>query len=246
MRLSQSTQRQRTQDNPLNMGQFGQLSIRNLKGVLGPKNQVVGRRDTNQNSNGGYGGGSYNHWFRFTLESPAWIILAKSGPRPQYIDISVYDLNLNPIESRNVFDADSVKTSVDNEIYSPYLGHTLGSQSDLYNLFDPTRVDRGDQRYYPLGQGNYLLCISTTRNEELDYEVAVVIEFPVADFNIVLENFAILFLENNDEIENDHTDAYQEQDFHAHSLSEWEEAWDREHQPDDVFPSVLVPLATVP
>ncbi len=33
---------------------------------------------------------------------------------------------------------------------------------------------------------------------------------------------------------------------HDHSLSEWEEAWQREHQADDRFPAFLVPLATVP
>jgi len=55
MRVSQS-QRQRTQDSPLVVGTFSQLSIRYLKGALGPKNQIVGRADTRFNSNGGFGG----------------------------------------------------------------------------------------------------------------------------------------------------------------------------------------------
>lgn len=246
MRTTQTTQRERTQNNPLNMGQFNQLAIRNLKGSLGPKNQVIGGRDTNQLSYGGYGGGSYNHWFKFTIESEAWIIIAKNGTRPKYINTSVYDLNLNPIEGRGIFQADSISTTVDGKTYYPYLGHMMAAQSNLYNFFDPNRLDRGDDRYYPLPSGSYLLCISTTRNEPLTYEVAVVLEFVTADFNLVFEDFSMLFLENYDQIENDHTENYQEQDLHAHSLSEWQEAWEREHQADDRFPSVLVPLTTVP
>lgn len=246
MRTNQTTQRERTQNNPLNMGQFNQLAIRNLKGSLGPKNQVIGGRDTNQLSYGGYGGGSYNHWFKFTIVDEAWIIIAKNGVRPKYINASVYDLNLNPIEGRSIFQADSISTTIDGKTYNPYVGHMMAAQSNLYNFFDPLRLDKGDDRYYPLPPGDYLLCISTTRNEPLTYEVAVVIEFATADFNLVLENFSMLLLENNDQIENDHTENYQEQDLHAHSLSEWQEAWAREHQADDRFPSVLVPLTTVP
>lgn len=246
MRANQNTQRERTQNNPLNMGSFNQLSVRNLKGTLGPKNQVIGSADTNQLSYGGYGGGTYNHWFQFTLTTDAWLILAKGGPRPKYINIAVYDLNLNPIEGRGIFQADSISTVIDGVTYNPYIGHMMAAQSDLYNFFNPNRVDKGDDRYYPLGVGNYLLCISTTRNEPLAYEVAVVIETVTSDFNIVLENFFSLLFENDDVIENDHTENYQEQDLHSHSLSEWQEAWQREHQADDRFPSVLVPLTTVP
>ena len=73
-----STQRQRTQNNPLTLGPFSQLSIRNLTGSLGPKNKVV---------SGGYGGGTYNHWFKVEISSPAWIILAKGGARKKYINL---------------------------------------------------------------------------------------------------------------------------------------------------------------
>jgi len=246
MARNQDVQRQRTQDNPLSMGQFSQLSLRNLKGSLGPKSQVVGRRDTNQNSNGGYGGGAYNHWFSFTITSKAWIIVAKGGPRPKYINTSVYDLNLTPIEGRGIFQDDSITVDINGEVYNPYVGHVMNAQSDLNNLFNPNRLDKGDERYYPLNSGTYLLCVSTTRNEPLDYEVGVVIEFPSGDFELLLEDFAYILLENNDFIENDHTEFYEGQDAHDHSLSEWEEAWQREHQADDRFPAFLVPLATVP
>jgi hypothetical protein len=247
MRISQA-QRQRTKENPLVLGPFEQLSVRNLKGSLGPKNQVVGRADTGLNSNGGYGGGSYNHWFRIDLASSAWIIIAKGGPRPKYIDVSTYDLNLNPIEGRAVFDKDSISETIDGEIYYPYIGHMMNKQSDLYNLFDPTRLDRGDERYYPLEPGGYLLCVSTTRNEPLDYEVAFVVEFPTTGFDILLEDYSYLLYEDTDEsfVIADTTPDYVEDDRHSHSLSDWDAAWQRERQQGIPFPAVLVPLATQP
>jgi hypothetical protein len=247
MRISQ-TQRRRTKENPLVLGPFTQLSIRDLKGSLGPKNRVVGRADTNLNSNGGYGGGEYNHWFQIDISSPAWIIIAKSGPRPKYINVSTYDLNLNPIEGRAIFDQDSVPETIDGEVYYPYVGHVMNKQSDLYNQFDPNRLDRGDQRYYPLETGSYLLCVSSTRNETIDYEVAFVVEFPTTTFDMLLEDYSYLLYEDTDEsyVVADTTPGYVEDDRHTHSLSDWTEAWRRERQEGIPFPSVLIPLATQP
>lgn len=247
MRISQ-TQRRRTKENPLVLGPFTQLSIRDLKGSLGPKNRVVGRADTNLNSNGGYGGGEYNHWFQIDISSPAWIIIAKSGPRPKYINVSTYDLNLNPIEGRAIFDQDSVPETIDGGVYYPYVGHVMNKQSDLYNQFDPNRLDRGDQRYYPLDAGSYLLCVSSTRNENIDYEVAFVVEFPTTTFNILLEDYSYLLYEDTEEsyVVADTTPGYVEDDRHTHSLSDWTEAWRRERQEGIPFPSVLIPLATQP
>lgn len=188
MARGQEAQRQRTQNNPLVLGTFDTTSLKYLKGKLGPLNQLVGRADTNQLSNGGFGGGTYNHWFRVDLKKNAWIIVAKSGPRPNYIQTSVYDLNKTPIEGRGIFQEDSVVLNNRPEPYYPYLGTTMGSQSDLYNTFSPTRLDRGDERYYPLEAGGYLLCISTTRNELLDYEVGLVVEFPITQLFIALED----------------------------------------------------------
>ena len=197
MARSQEAQRQRTQNNPLVLGTFDTTSLKYLKGKLGPLNQLVGRADTNQLSNGGFGGGTYNHWFRVDLKKNAWIIVAKAGPRPNYIQTSVYDLNKIPIEGRGIFQEDSVVLNNGPEPYYPYLGTTMGSQSDLYNTFSPTRLDRGDERYYPLEAGGYLLCISTTRNELLDYEVGLVVEFPITQLFIALEDedAANLFLQ---------------------------------------------------
>lgn len=245
MRVSQ-TQRQRTQDDPLLVGTFSQLSIRNLKGSLGPKNQVVGRADTRFNSNGGFGGGTYNHWFQFNITSPAWIIIAKGGTRPQYIQVSAYDLNLSPIQSRMIFDKDSLVQTINNELYNPYTGHIMGDASTLYNNFDPSRLDEGNSLYFPLQLGAYLLCVSTTRNEPIDYEVAVVVEFPTKEFDLVTEDYFNLLYEDDGFITADVTENFESSDLHSHSLSDWEAAWQREHPQDVPFPSVLVPLATQP
>jgi hypothetical protein len=246
MARSQSTQRQRTQDNPLFLGEFSQLSIRALKGSLGPKNQVVGSRDTALSSNGGFGGGSYNHWFSVKLNLPAWIIVAKGGTRPKYINVSVYDVNLNPIEGRGIFQDDSIVVNNKGDIYNPYVGHVMSAQSDLYNTFDPRRFDKGDERYFPLQAGVYLICVSTTRNEPISYEVSVVLEFETSDFSLLLEDFTFLLFENGDEIGADVTAQFFNQDIHEHSLAEWQTAWEREHQQDDRFPANLIPLATRP
>lgn len=298
-------QRQRTQHDPLDLGTFSSTSLRYLKGSLGPKNQVVGRRDTNQYSNGGFGGGTYNHWFKVTITVPAWIITVKGPPRPQYIQVSAYDLNKAPIEGRSIFGADTVEQDNDGVIYHPYVGHVMGAQSDLYNNFAVKRIDRGDDRYFTLNPGSYLLCISTTRNEPLDYEVGLVVEAEDTVMELLLEtggtdrfvyensidllntlvigpdffvNYTLpsgfnaytnlvatvgsaaivtiqsgssWLIDNNtvsasqDFILLDMTENYTGQDEHQHSLSEWQEAWERDHQQDDRFPSVFVPLTTV-
>lgn len=303
MSRSSVSQPQRTQNNPLSLGTFSQTSLRYLKGTLGPQWKVVGRADTSQTSNGGIGGGTFNHWFVVTLAEPGWIILAKGPPRPNYIQISAYDLDKTPIQGNPIFDADSVEVNTNGDIYIPYLDTVMSAQSDLYNTFNRTRLDRGDDRYYPLGAGSYLICISSTRNETLEYELGVVIEFPVDEAFFELEDFdgsvclqeteidaaeivgPILsnlvitvnsFSETSCEIGPGVTvtvnpgvtwyigeripaadydnykiilevgdDAYYDT-VHDHSLSEWRDAWEREHQDTDRFPELFVPLTNRP
>ena len=194
-RVSQVSQRQRTQNNPLVLGSFNETSLRVLTGTLGPKNVVVGRADTNQYSNGGFGGGSYNHWYQINLTFPAWIITTKGGPRPNYIQVSAYDLNKNPVEGRGIFQGDSVSTSsTANGTYYPYIDHVMGAPSDLYNTFNPNALGRGDDRYFALGVGSYLLCVSTTRNELLNYTLALVIEVSTTEMLLLLEDLEGDFL----------------------------------------------------
>jgi hypothetical protein len=303
MSRSSVSQPQRTQNNPLSLGTFSQTSLRYLKGTLGPQWKVVGRADTSQTSNGGIGGGTFNHWFVVTLAEPGWIILAKGPPRPNYIQISAYDLDKTPIQGNPIFQADSVEVNTNGDIYIPYLNTVMSAQSDLYNTFDRLRLDRGDDRYYPLNPGSYLICVSSTRNETLEYELGVVIEFPVDEAFFELEDFdgsvclqeteidaaeivgPILsnlvisvnsFSETSCEIASGVTvtvnsgvtwyigeripaadydnykiilevgdDAYYDT-VHDHSLSEWQNAWEREHQDTDRFPELFVPLTNRP
>lgn len=304
MSRTQSTQRQRTQDNPLNLGTFNQTSLRYLRGSLGPQNKLIGYRDTTQTSNGGFGGGAYNHWFKVNLLNSAWLILIKGNPRPNYIQVSTYELDNTPIEGRGIFQADSVSEIVDGQAYYPYVGHSMGAQSDLYNFFSRARLDQGDDRYYPLGPGSYLICISTTRNEPLDYELGLIVEFESTDYKLQTEQGAQNFIIYENDIDSrntvvlgptitsnytiptgynaytngtaiiqtgitvtipsgstwfidnstintdenpiwlDLTENYTGQDEHLHSLSEWQTAWERDHQADDKFPEIFLPLIT--
>ena len=299
------SQAQRTQNNPLPLGTFSQTSLRYLKGTLGAQYKPIGRADTGQLSNGGIGGGTYNHWFQVTLATPGWIIVAKGPPRPKYIQVSAYDLNKTPIQGNAIFDSDSIEASSNGTVYSPYLDTVMSRQSDLYNTFDRLRLDRGDDRYYPLSAGSYLICVSSTRNEPLSYELGVVIEFPITEAFFELEDDdgsvclqeteidapnldspitvdtvipvgANAFTDTSCTINSGVTltvsdgstwyigdripaadydnfkiilevgdDAYYDT-IHDHSLSEWQNAWDREHQSDDRFPELFTPLTNRP
>ena len=186
-------QRQRTVDNPLFLGTFSQTSLRYLQGTLQATYRV---------QSDGFGGGSYNHWFSVEITSPAWIILTKDGDRSKYVNISFYDLNHIPIEGRAIFQADSVRGDFlfdqEDSVYYPYVGHVMSAQSDLYNTFNQYLPFKGDDRYYPLGAGRYLICVSSTRNEPLNYNVGLVVEFPDEDLFILLEDLdgSLLALED--------------------------------------------------
>jgi hypothetical protein len=253
MSRSSVSQPQRTQNNPLSLGTFSQTSLRYLKGTLGPQWKVVGRADTNQTSNGGIGGGTFNHWFVVTLAEPGWIILTKGPPRPKYIQVSAYDLEKNPIQGNPIFDADSVQINTNGSTYIPYLDTVMSAQSDLYNTYMRNRLDRGDDRYYPLSAGSYLICVSSTRNETLAYELGVVIEFPVNETFFELEDIDGSVCLQEDDTDEDNSkiilevgdDAYYTT-VHDHSLSEWQNAWEREHQETERFPEVFVPLTNRP
>lgn len=249
---SSTSQRQRTKENPLVLGTFSKTSLRELRGSLGPENKVVGRADTNQYSNGGFGGGTMNHWFRVNITSPAWIITRKGGPRPNYIEVSAFDLNKNPIEGRMIFQADSVSTTNENgEKFYPYLGHTMGAGSDLANTFNFYTLNKGDDLYFILEAGSYLLCISSTRNETLDYSLGLVVEFPALESFLLLEDLGVSFLieettASEDKFELEPSPSYTMDVEHEHSLTEWSDAWKRERDPDAHLPEIFLPLIDRP
>ena len=237
-RVSQRPQRQRTSNDPLPLGSFSSTSIRLLTGNLGPVSRP---------NRGGYGGGSFNHWFKVKLETAGWIILANGSTKPKFINISAYDLNKNPIEGRAIFQADSIdQFSSEGVGQYPYLGTVQGAQSDSYHTFDARRLDRGDDRYFALPVGEYLICISSVRNEPVDYSVGVVVEisdpFPV----LLLEDFTRLLFEDTDisNIVCDTTPNFTGDDAHDHSLTEWKSAWSRERQENEPFPEFLTAYTT--
>jgi hypothetical protein len=245
MARNQVSQRQRTVRDPLLLGAFSSTSIRYLQGTLGPTHQLVGRADTDLSSNGGFGGGTYNHWFKIRLLEPAWIIITKGPPRPKYIQVSTYDLNRNPIEGRSIFDLDSVSVNIDGTTVYPYFGHMMNAQSNTYNFFNPQRIDKGDDRYFPLEVGEYLICISSTRNERLDYTVAIVVEVADPTPQLLTEDYDLLLFEDTpgeSDIIIDTTPNYTGDEEHEHSLREWKLAWRRERQDSIPFPEILIPL----
>ena len=184
MRRNTTSQVRRSQDDPLILGTFSQTSLRYLTGSFGPKYRPIGKADTGQIANGGIGGGTYNNWFQINITSPAWIIIAKGPPRPKYVQVSAYNLNKIPLTSKGIFDADSISTGN----YYPYLGQVISAGSDLYNNYERLRLDRGDDQYFPLEAGSYLICVSSTRNEPLDYSLGIIIEFPETEGLFALED----------------------------------------------------------
>jgi hypothetical protein len=65
----------------------------------------------------------------------------------------------------------------------------MGAGSDLYNTFDRLRLDKGNDLYFPLEAGSYLICVASTRNEILDYTLGLVVEVPTDDMYLLLEDF---------------------------------------------------------
>ena len=249
MARNQVSQNQRTFKNPLVIGTFDTTSLRVLTGTLGPLSRVVGKADTNQYSNGGYGQGDMNHWFQINLLMPGWIITRKGGPRPNYIQVSAYDMNRNPIEGRMIFQADSLSTTNENgDVYYPYVGQVMGAGSDLYNNFNSARLDKGNSLYFSFEAGSYLLCISSTRNERLDYTVGVVAEIESTDLFLLTEDAVGGFLLFEPDYDNnillDTGPGFNVNLYHDHSVTEWTQAWQRERSPGDSLPEIFIPLIT--
>lgn len=217
-RTTSTPQSARSVNNPSNLGTFDRLSLRIIEGNLGPVYKPVGRADTSVTSNGGVGGGTYNHWYSVELAVPAWIILTKGPNKPRDLNISVYDTNKIERPGRIIFQKDTISQEVaianfsfdpasltvslpseqlkaltdfsqslsgETFNYYPYFDTVAATGSDLYNKYEAYRLDKGDEMYYPLPVGRYLICISMTRNEPRSYEVGMVIE-PKDDIIFIL------------------------------------------------------------
>ena len=181
------SQRERSQQNPLNLGTFDRTSLRLLKGTLGPKSQII---------QGGYGNDTYNNWFKLRITQEAWIILIKAGTKlattnvsppdvfnqtTTRFDVGVYDMNLNPIEGRIIHQEPEA-----------YWGHVAGAASDLYNTYNPNDFDRDNEMFYPLQPGDYMFCVSATRNELFNYSLGLVVEIENREDDFILTEDSII------------------------------------------------------
>lgn len=130
--------------------------------------------------------------------------------------------------------------------YYPYYNTVAATGSDLYNTYEAYRLDKGDEMYYPLPVGKYLICISMTKNEPRAYEVGLVVE-PKDDIVYVLcEDVSVvnLGLEDTTSSSNllgDATPGFFDTT-HDHSLSDWEAAWKRDNKPNSQLPVIFYPL----
>jgi hypothetical protein len=181
----------------------------------------------------------------------------------------------------------------------------MGAQSSIENNFNRLRLDRGDERYFPLAPGAYLLCVSATRHELIDYGVGLVVEFPSTFVLIALEDGDGSLLTTESELDLTNTieitspvaivlviptgsnaftndeciiqagasveipenstwlitslppgaaptfpfeaevgDPLYFDTIHDHSLIEWREAWETDHQDSDRFPAIFIPYTT--
>lgn len=196
------SQRDRSLYNPLFLGKFSQTSLRLLQGTLGPRSELIGANVPGfAGFQGGYGRETYNNWFKVELTRPAWIILIKAGSvlptensiatqnRRNYNNsrymFGVYDINRIPIEGRSI---------IENPF--EFRGQVEGNQADLYNTYNFNRQDKGDDRFFQLEAGQYLICISAVRNELFEYAAGLVIEFqqPADDIFILTEDNEQSFL----------------------------------------------------
>ena len=178
---------------PLNLGIFGDTSLRLLEGEFRneykPTGAPVYRANQVYDSTPyGVGGGTRSAYFKVTLAREGWIILTKGGQFPNYMQVSCYTFDGQPIQQRFIHDADSITIDGVEGRYYPFLDTVAGAPSNLYNDFDPFKFDNGNTTYTALAPGDYLICISTIRTEPIKYQLGVVIEFPAEEVFIICED----------------------------------------------------------
>jgi hypothetical protein len=178
---------------PLNLGIFDDTSLRLLEGEFRNEYKPTGAPVYRENqvydsTPYGVGGGTRSAYFKVTLLREAWIILTKGGEFPNYLQVSCYTFDGQPVEQRFIHDADSITIEGIEGRYYPFMDTVAGAPSNLYNDFDPFKFDGGNTTYSPLAPGEYLICISTIRTEPFKYSVGLVIEFPAEEVFIICED----------------------------------------------------------
>ena len=186
-----TSQRQRNQFNPLNLGTFDQTSLRVLQGTLGMRSEII---------QGGYGRDTYNHWYSIKLAKKGYLLLFKAGTKlatsnlvaadvgNQYVNdrfmVAAYDQNRNPLFPLPILQQPEI-----------YFGQVAPVQGPTMNTVVPYRFEEGNELYYELQPGRYLICVSATCNELSDFGVGLAIEFPTpSEQFILLEDTEIAYL----------------------------------------------------
>ena len=155
-------QSRRNVNNPLPLGRFEETSLRLLQGefrnLYKPTGVPVYNADLVRNATPyAVGGGTRSAFFEIELARPAWVILAKGGQFPNYIQVSAYTSFPQPLQGRNIHDSDSIYIDNEERRYFPFLDTVFGAASDLYNYFRPDRLDNGNTTYFPLPAGKYII-----------------------------------------------------------------------------------------
>ncbi len=242
------SQRSRTKANPIDLGVFNELTIRELKGRIGAMNTGQTRP---LSTNDGTGFAFQNVWFKFRCTVPFYIIFIKPPHRDaRYIDLSFYNLN----DTRSNLTLPILRDPDEPFFWS----HAAYSNSDIYNSIDneytTNNLDKGYSSRYPLKPGDYLIKLSTQRWDVFRYQQYFVIETPVTENYIRLESQEdeenYLLLENStidipvylsDEISNAESSDIRK--VRSHSIRRWETEWTRTY-PGISFPSTLTNYVT--
>ena len=110
-------------------------------------------------------------------------------------------------------------------------------------------IERVSELYFAFEAGSYLLCVSSTRNERLDYNLGVVAEIASGDLFLLTEDTAGGFLlfepDQENEILLDTGPEFNANLYHDHSVTEWTKAWQRERSPGDALPEIFIPLSPI-
>lgn len=240
------SQRSRNQSNPVDLGTFNELTIRELKGRIGAMN--TGQTKP-LSTNDGTGFAFQNVWFKFKVSVPFFIIFVKPVTRDaRFIDLSFYNCN-DP--TRNL--ALPILRDPDVPFYWCHAG---ASNTDIYNLIEneytSNNIDKGFTSRLPLKPGEYLIKISTQRWDVFNYCQYFIIETPVEENYLMLEGEeeAYILMEYSTEAE----PAYlideipslgpsEIRQVRSHSPRRWEAEWTRSYT-QKPFPSVLTNYLT--
>lgn len=133
------------------------------KGAFKPRDLNISVYDTNQVEKYGR-----NILEKDTISTE--VVLSDFNLDPASVNVSL------PQTKREFFTNWTNTLSGETFFYYPYYDTVAASGSDLYNTYEAQRLDKGNELYFPLPVGRYLICISATKNEPRPYEVGLVIE----------------------------------------------------------------------